>query len=162
MPDTKHAFIQRIHPHQGLIRSLCAAYFPCEEDRKDAFQDVLLQLWKSHTTFRGQSSFATWVYKVALHTLLDTVKHQRRMPTCTYRPEYEWVDPSVRESTELIHFALDRLDPADRALVVLYLEGYRYQEIAELSDLTPTNVSIRLSRIRQKLRVILTRELLWN
>ncbi len=159
MPDTKQAFVQRIHPHQGLIRSLCAAYFPVEEDRKDAFQDVLLQLWKSHATFREQSSFATWIYKVALHTLLDKVKRQRRMPTCAYRPEYEWVDPSVQESTELIHFALDRLAPADKALVALYLEGYRYQEIAELSDLTTTNVSTRLNRIRRKLKAILTREL---
>ena len=162
MPNTKQAFIQRIHPHQGLIRSLCTAYFPVEEDRKDAFQDVLLQLWKSHTTFRGQSSFATWVYKVAVHTLLDKAKHQRRMPTCVYRPEYQWVDPSVRESTELIHFALDRLSPDEKALVVLYLEGYRYQEIAELSDLTATNVSTRLNRIRRKLKSILTRELSWN
>ena len=162
MPDSKQAFVQRIYPHQGLIRSLCAAYFPGEEDRKDAFQDVLLQLWKSHATFRGQSSLATWIYKVALHTVLDKAKYQRRMPTCTYRPEYEWVDPSSQESAEIVHFALNQLDPSDKALVVLYLEGFHYQEIAELSNLTATNVSTRLNRIRQKLKQILTRELSWN
>ena len=162
MPNAKQAFIQRILPHQGLIRSLCAAYFPHKEDRKDAFQDVLLQLWKSHTTFKGQSSFVTWVYKVTLHTLLDKAKRQHRMPTCAYRPEYEWVDPSNQESTELIHFALNQLEPSDKALVLLYLEGYRYQEIAELLNLTTTNVSTRLSRVRQKLKSILTQELSWN
>ena len=162
MSDTKRAFIQRIHPHQGLIRSLCAAYFPCQEDREDAFQDVLLQLWKSHTAFREQSSLATWVYKVAVNTLIDKAKRQRRLPTCSYRPEYERVDPATQESTEIVHFALNQLTPSDKALVVLYLEGYRYQEIAELSALTVTNVSTRLNRIRKKLKQILTRELSWN
>ena len=113
MPDTKQAFIQRIHPHQGLIRSLCAAYFPCKQDQEDAFQDVLLQLWKSYATFRGKSSFATWLYQVAVRTLLNKAKRQRRMPMCAYQAEYEWIDPSVQESTELVHFALSRLDPAD-------------------------------------------------
>ena len=159
MLNDKQAFIQLIHPHQRLIRSLCAAYFSGEEDQKDAFQDVLLQLWKSHPSFRGQSSLATWIYKVALRTLLDKAKHQHRMPTCPYRPEYELVDPTARESAEIIHFALNQLDPPDKALVVLHLEGYRYQEIAELSNLTTTNVSTRLNRIRQKLKRILTREL---
>ena len=160
MSNDKRAFVQRIHSHQRLIRSLCAAYFSCEEDQKDAFQDVVLQLWKSYTSFREQSSFATWVYKVTLHTLLDKAKRQGRMPTCPYRSEYEWSDPTAQESTEIIHFALNQLAPSDKALIVLYLEGFRYQEIAELSDLTPTNVSTRLSRIKQKLKRILTHELL--
>ena len=162
MPNAKQQFVQRLHPLQGLIRRLCAAYFPYEEDRKDTFQDILLQLWKSYHSFRGQSSFATWAYRVALNTILDKVEQQRRMPVHALRPEDDWVAPGHSESVELIHFALGRLTPPEKALVVLYLEGYSYQEIAELSDLTLTNVSTRLNRIRQKLKAILTRELSWN
>ena len=84
------------------------------------------------------------------------------MPAYTHWPKDDWEAPAPHDSAELIHFALDRLSPPDKALVVLYLEGYSYQEIAALSDLTLTNVSTRLNRIRQKLKVILTRELSWN
>ena len=159
MPNAKQAFVQRIHPHQRLIRSLCAAYFSCQEDREDAFQDVLLQLWKSHASFRNRSSFATWVYKVATNTLIDKAKRQRRMPTCLYEPKHAPIASSTPEHVELVQYALHQLPPADRALIALYLEGFRYQEIAKLSDLTTTNVSTRLNRIRKKLKQILTHEL---
>ena len=162
MPTAKQTFVRQIFPHQGLIRSLCVVYFTDEEDQKDAFQDVLLQLWKSHKTFRGESSLVTWVYRVALRTLLHKARRQSRMPTCPYHPEHEVVNPAAQESAEIIRFALNHLSPSDKALVVLHLEGYRYQEMAEMLSLSPTNVSTRLNRIKQKLKVIITQELSWN
>ncbi len=162
MSTAKRAFVRQIFPHQGLIRSLCAVYLSDQEDQKDAFQDVLLQLWKSYGTFRGESSLVTWVYKIALRTLMHKARRQSRMPTCPYRPEYEVINPSEQESAEIIHFALNRLSPSDKALVLLYLEGYRYQEIAEMLNLSATNVSTRLNRIKQKLKVIITQEASWN
>ncbi len=162
MSTTKKAFVRQIFPHQGLIRSLCTVYFTDEEDQKDAFQDVLLQLWKSYGTFRGESSLVTWIYRVALRTLVNKARCQSRMRTCPYRPEYEVINPSEQESAEIIRYALNRLSPADKALVLLYLDGYRYQEIAELLSLSATNVSTRLDRIKQKLKVIITQEASWN
>ena len=161
MNQRKRTFVRQFAPHQGLVRSLCAAYFPREEDRKDAFQEVLLQLWKSYPTFRGESAFVTWMYRIALRTLMAQVQRNRRLPTCSYQSEYEPAEiPS--EGSELLYFALDRLSPSDKALVLLYLEGYRYREIAELLDLTPTNVSTRFGRIKQRLKKLITQELSWN
>lgn len=62
----------------------------------------------------------------------------------------------------MVRFALGQLSPSDKALVLLYLEGYRYQEIAEILSTSATNVSTRLSRIKQKLKVIITQEASWN
>ena len=162
MPNAKQAFVRQIFPHQNLVRSLCAVYFSDQEDRKDAFQDVLLQLWKSYDTFCGESSLVTWVYKIALRTLMHKARRQSRMPTCPYRPEYEVTNPSEQESAEIIHFALNRLSLSDKALALLYLEGYQYREIAELLSLSATNVSTRLNRIKQKMKVIITQEASWN
>ncbi len=162
MPNAKQAFVRQIFPHQGLVRRLCAVYFSDEEDQKDAFQDVLLQLWKSYGTFRGESSPVTWIYKVALRTLMHKARHQSRMPTCSYRPEYELVNPSDQDSAEIIRFALNHLSSSDKALVLLYLEGYQYREIAKMLDISGTNVSTRLNRIKRKLKRIITQELSWN
>ncbi len=162
MPKAKQIFVRQILPHQRLIRSLCVVYFSEEEDRKDAFQDVLLQLWKSYGTFRGESSLVTWIYRVALRTLMNKARRQSQMRTCSYRPEYDIINPSDQEDAEIIRSALNQLSPQDKALVLLYLEGYRYREIADLLHLTPTNVSTRLNRIKQKLKVIITQESSWN
>ncbi|MGB3849093.1 MAG: sigma-70 family RNA polymerase sigma factor [Tunicatimonas sp.] len=161
MPHAKKAFIQEIFPHQGLIRSLCAVYFSDREDQKDAFQDVLLQLWKSYGTFRGESSLTTWVYRVALRTLVKKAQ-KSRVITCSYRPENELVSPPTQESAEVIRFALSRLSPSDKALVLLHLEGYRHQEIAEVLSTSATNVSTRMNRIKRKMKSIITQEALWN
>ena len=158
----KQSFVRSVAPHQGLVRSLCAAYFPDEEDRADAFQEVLLQLWQSYPTFRGESAFVTWLYRIALRTLIRLAKHQRRYPVGPSSTTYEPVASPPSDSREIIHFALGHLAPPDKALVLLYLEGYRTQEIAQILDLTPTNVSTRFGRIKQKLKVIITRELSWN
>ena len=158
----KQSFVRSLTPHQGLIRSLCAAYFPDEEDRADAFQEVLLQLWRSYPTFRGESSFVTWLYRIALRTLIRLAKRQRRDPAGPYPVAYEPVVTPPSDSQEIIHSALGYLTPPDKALVLLYLEGYRTPEIAEVLDLTPTNVSTRFGRIKQKLRAIISHELSWN
>ena len=84
------------------------------------------------------------------------------MLTCAYHPEHEIISPSEQESAEVVRYALSRLSPSDKALVLLYLEGYRYQEIAELLSISATNVSTRLNRIKQKMKVIITQEALWN
>ena len=162
MPDLKQAFVRRIFPHQGLIRSLCCVYFPQREDQEDAFQDVLLQLWKAYPTFREESSLATWVYKVALNTLLNKVKKARRVPIHADLKEFKHGYTEENESVALVQFALNQLSPSDRALMVLYLEGYQYREIAAIRALTPTNVSTRLSRIKHQLKKIVTRELSWK
>jgi RNA polymerase sigma-70 factor (ECF subfamily) len=161
MPNAKNAFVRKISPHQGLIRSLCSAYFSDHEDQKDAFQDVLLQLWKSYGTFRGESSLTTWVYRVALRTLVKKAQ-KSRMITCAYRPEDELVSLPPPESAEVVRFALSQISPSDKALVLLHLEGYRNQEIAEVLGISATNVSTRMNRIRQKMKSIIIQEALWT
>ena len=164
MPNPKQVFVRLIFPHQGLIRSLCGVYFHQREDQEDAFQDVLLQLWKAYPTFRGESSLATWVYKVALNTLLNKVKRAHKIPVHADLEEFKQgcTEEGENESVALVQFALNQLSPADKALMVLYLEGYQYREIAAIRALTPTNVSTRLSRIKHQLKKILTRELSWK
>ncbi len=159
MSKRKKNFVRRISPHQGLIRSLCAAYFRAEADREDAFQEVLLQLWQSYPTFRGDSSLSTWAYRITIRTLIRLAKRSQQLATCEYIPAYELASGADTACEEVIHLALEYLEPDDKALVLLHLEGHRYREIAALLDLSPTNVSTRLSRIKQKLKTIITEQL---
>ncbi|MGD1893133.1 MAG: RNA polymerase sigma factor [Cyclobacteriaceae bacterium] len=149
-------FLEQLHQHQGLIHSLCHSYFANSEDREDAFQEIVLQLWKSYPSFRKESAVSTWMYRVALQTIFNLLK-QRRL---TFATLPEQLGESDSTDTELIRVMLSMLAPDDRAILILYLEGYRYQEIADISEMTLTNVSTRLSRIRQKLRSLFQSEMI--
>ncbi|MEM9676256.1 MAG: RNA polymerase sigma factor, partial [Bacteroidota bacterium] len=75
-------FLEQLHQHQGLIYSLCHSYFANSEDREDAFQEIVLQLWKSYPSFRKESAVSTWMYRVALQTIFNLLK-QRRLTFAT-------------------------------------------------------------------------------
>lgn len=144
----RQQFLRQLQQHQGIVHSLSRSYFANEEDRKDAFQEIVLQLWKSYPAYRGDSAVSTWMYRVALNTIFNLLK-QRRLTFATL-PEQLAVE--AEDHSELLRTVLSQLNPSDRALVILYLEGYSYQEIADIRAISLTNVSTRLSRIRQKLR----------
>jgi|GEM_PF-5161717 len=69
-------FTQQIHNNQNIIHKVCSVYARCEEDRRDLYQEIVLQLWKSHTTFRGEAKFTTWMYRVAINTALTIKRNQ--------------------------------------------------------------------------------------
>lgn len=150
----KQNFIQIINSNQGIIKSLCKAYYVSSEDQKDAFQDIVLQLWKSFDTFRGKSEISTWLYKVSLNTLLTKVRKEKKtIATAPLDPSAFALSTShADDDVELLSILIQSLQDFDKAIVILYLEGYKNKEIAEILALTATNVSTRLNRVKSQLR----------
>jgi RNA polymerase sigma-70 factor, ECF subfamily len=151
----KRNFIRTIDSNQGIIKSLCKAYYSGPEDQKDAFQDIVLQLWKSFETFRGESEISTWIYRVSLNTLLTKVKKEKMKITTESIGASELFVPVAMADgdIELLNIVIQSLKDLDKAIVILYLEGYKNKEISEILNLTPTNVSTRLNRVRAELKV---------
>lgn len=150
----KRNFIQIIESNQGIIRSLCKAYYTSAEDQKDVFQDIVLQLWKSFESFRGESEVSTWIYRVSLNTILAKVRNEKRKITTESigSSELAFENALADDHTELLNKVLHFLKGTDKAIVILYLEGYKNREISQMLDLTPTNVSTRLNRIKTELK----------
>ena len=157
----KEAFLKAVDMHQGLIHKILAVYTNHEEDRKDLMQEILLQLWKSYATFSGRSSISTWMYKVALNTVL-LQKRKRRMETRSPQDVAERLSGHLNlDKNDLIislYMAIDQLEPIDKAIALLYLEQKKYIEIEEIIGMSKNNVGIRLNRIKKKLRKILEYE----
>ena len=149
-------FIQTVDQYQGIINKLCCLYYPNLEDQKDARQDVVLQLWKSFPNFRGESSKSTWIYRVALNTILAKIRNQKRRIVTT---NMDYLTGNERgklvgldDDLQLLHFVIESLHGQDKAMVILYLEGYKNKEIATILSISPSNVSSRLHRIKTKLK----------
>lgn len=150
----KRNFIRIVESNQGIIKSLCNAYYTRYEDRKDVFQDIILQLWKSFETFRGESEISTWIYRVSLNTVITKVrKEKRKIATESIGISELSISAAMADGDiELLNIVIQSLKDLDKAIVILYLEGYKNKEISQILDLTSTNVSTRLNRVREELK----------
>lgn len=115
-----------------------------------------MALWRSYRLFRGECSHSTWIYRVALHTCLSFVRRRMRRPPCVpLAVDLSADDDSgSREQLEELYAMISRLGRLDRAVVLLWLEECSYDEIARITGLTRQNVGVRLTRIREKLRMM--------
>jgi RNA polymerase sigma-70 factor (ECF subfamily) len=150
-------FVELIEKHQGILHRICSVYAGHAHDRQDLFQDMVLQLWRSFASFRKQSSFATWMYRVALNTALFQRRRASRRPDLTQGGDAEIAARPVTaqvpdEGVELLRVCIRELPTLDRAIVLLQLEGHSYEEIAEITGLSRNNVSVRLVRLKDRLR----------
>ncbi len=151
----KQNFIRVIASNQGIVKSLCKAYYSSHEDQKDAFQDIILQLWKSFDTFRGKSEVGTWIYRVSLNTLITKVRKERNKIITDSLVTSDLITtpiPGADDDRELLTIVIQSLKDMDKAIVILYLQGYKNKEISQMLNLTPTNVSTRINRVKTELK----------
>jgi RNA polymerase sigma-70 factor (ECF subfamily) len=156
----QRSFIERVHGAQGILHRICAVYAREKESRDDLRQDMLLQLWRSYPSFGNRSAFSTWMYRVALNTALRHLRRQKRLrPTVSMDdvPAPCAGDHSVEngEDVECLYRCIQELPGLDRAVILLQLEQKSYQEIAEVTGLSEGAVSVRIVRIKQKLKNLL-------
>lgn len=125
-----------------------------EEEIKDLFQEVLINLWKGFDSFGGRSNLNTWVYRVSLNTCISYKRkeNRRRGQNLDFDIDMSTADDSDTEQIEMLHSRISRLRPFDRAIVLLWLEGISYDEIAGIVGITPKNVGVRLFRIKEELK----------
>ncbi|MDI1322097.1 MAG: sigma-70 family RNA polymerase sigma factor [Algoriphagus sp.] len=151
----KNRFIALIKGNQGLINSLCRLYSNSEEELKDYRQDVILSLWQAFPNFREESKISTWMYRVALNTLISNQrKINNRIVTESYSNTTEYNHYQAAGSDDellVLQQAIGLLIPMDKAVVILHLEGYVHKEIADILSQSETNISTRLNRIKKQL-----------
>jgi RNA polymerase sigma-70 factor (ECF subfamily) len=151
-------FLSDLNQNLGIVHRVCKVYFTSDkEEREDVFQEIMYQLWKSYPNFHGESKFSTWMYKVALNTAITHVRKNKRAPPMEKLTDH---DNQLAESNEpvdreekmnLLYAGIGTLTPIDKAIILLHLEENKYDEIAAITGLTKTNVSVRLVRIRKAL-----------
>lgn len=124
------------------------------EDQKDVFQDIILQLWQSFESFRGESKISTWIYRVSLNTILAKVRKEKKKVTIESigGSELAFSNAMADDGNELLNMVLHTLKDVDKAIVILYLDGYKNKEIAQILNITATNVSTRLNRVKAELK----------
>lgn len=150
-------FLSEIKANQGIIFKVVSLYAADPEEKKDLYQEILLQCWKGRKQFRGDAKFSTWLYRISLNTVLTS---NRKKTVVSYQetlPELEQVQPVQleRENSLSLQLAIRQLTDADRAIVLLHLDGYSNQEIADWMGISSNGLAVKLYRIRQRLTNLL-------
>lgn len=153
------AFLQQIDTHKGILYKVCRLYQDGEEDRQDLMQEIVLQLWTAYDSFRGESQFSSWMYRVALNTAIAYFRKESRRPDAPapYPDLAEEMRPvhDPEEQLAIFHKAAQQLNKVEKALLLLYMEGHSGKDIALILELSPVNVRVRLTRIKEKIQTII-------
>ena len=128
-------------------------------DVADLFQEVLVNLWRGMGGFEGRSDVRTWIYRVSLNTCVSHDRKRRRAKTVPLSIDINLFEDSDAESKQvrMLYDRISRLEPFDRAIILLWLESLPYDEIGQIVGISPKNVSVRLTRIREKLKNMQTK-----
>jgi RNA polymerase sigma-70 factor (ECF subfamily) len=152
--DRRRIFQGWIDQHRGLIFKIVRAYADTAMDREDLFQEVAVQLWRSVSSFKGESRETTWIYRVALNTAIRWLHIEKRRDRIDVRDAQSVLlesDSPVDEQLAWLYTEIARLDDVDRSLALMMLDDLSYKEMSTVLGITESNVGVRIHRIKKQL-----------
>lgn len=160
MKDREKEFLNRIESHKGILYKVSKMYMDTYDDQQDLFQEIICQLWKSYDSFRNESQFSTWMYRVAVNTAIVFLKKEKRKVD-----KYDIASDNIKEDeddshlkeSQIEHFykAVQKLEKIDKAIIFYQLEGFSHKEIGENLGISEGNARVKLNRAKEKLKEII-------
>ncbi len=160
-PNSETEFVALLDEHQNIIHKICRLYTNNEVEHEDLFQEISIQLWRSYGRFEGKSKFSTWMYRVGLNTAITLYrKEKKRLNTQPLNDQFtaiaqEEYNAQVDEQMAWLYQKIKDFSEIDKALVLLYLEDKRYDEIAETLGISAGNARVKMNRIKERLKKML-------
>lgn len=155
----ENTFLRALEENQQKLLRICSVYAADADDKKDLFQEALINIWEAMPSFKGHASISTWMFRITLNVCLRLQSRQtkkkdrfRRMDSLTI--ENIRSDETSGEDYERLvklRTCIRKLDDADRAVITLYLEELPYRQISEITGLTENHVAVMVKRIKEKL-----------
>ncbi len=160
MSEKEEIFSKLIKDNQGLIIKVSRLYTNSLEDEEDLFQEIVLQLWRSYDTFKGQSKISTWMYRVALNTAITLFRKKTKSPKTDelmdfHQAEYLEQDDEKQSQIALLYKVIKLLPRVERAIVVMYLDDQPYREIAETLGISEVNARVKMNRLKKTLKELM-------
>jgi len=165
--DNREKIFQRwLDEYQKLIFKVVRTYAEQPQDKDDLFQEILLQIWFSIPKFQGDAKETTWIYRVAINTSLTWRRTEKRKRK-RFRTEFLDIQeitqfkgagnelPGDQCVLDQVHEAIRQLPKTESSMILLYLDGLSYDEMADVLGISKTNVGTRLNRTKKKLALLL-------
>lgn len=157
----KPDFDSIVAEHSGLINKVCYMYAEDSHHLQDLRQEVLTNIWEGLGGYKGDSKLSTWIYRVAINTCVSYIRRYGRRPDSYSLDTVPAGELSAGSATQgemtteamlaEMYLMISRLGRIDKAVVLLWLDQYSYDDIASLVGITKANVAVRLHRAKQRL-----------
>ena len=147
-------FEQLVKKHKNTIYTVCFMFSKDSEEVNDFFQEVLINIWQGLPSLKGQSIMETWRWRISLDTRISCERKKKKNATVPLTMDVDFFEDKDADAQQvrMLYDRVHRLKPFDRAIVLLWLEGIAYDEIAAIVGITTSNVATRLFRIREQLK----------
>ena len=155
MDNSEQLFSNLVREHKSTIYTVCYMFSKDNDEVADLFQEILIKIWKGFQSFEGRSDIKTWVYRVSLNTCISLDrKKKRRKKSDSLAMDINLYDDNDSDTRQVkqLYERINRLGVFDRAIILLWLEGIPYDEIADIVGISTKNVSVKLYRIREQLK----------
>jgi RNA polymerase sigma factor (sigma-70 family) len=156
-PELQGKFESLIDEHKKILYKVCHSYCRNRDDRDDLAQEIIIQLWRSFGGFDGRVRFSTWMYRIALNVAISFYRRESTRMRHVISDDERLLnanDESVSQAQDLqlLYRFIEGLDPLNKALVLLHLDGNSYQEIAGVLGISETNVATKISRLKSTMK----------
>ena len=165
------AFEELMQSHESRIYAIALRMMGNREDAQDCAQEAMVRIYRAMGSFKGQSALATWIYRITMNTCLDELRRRKaRKVTSLDSLVYNGWSPTDTgdtpeehglrvEKQNALNQAIQSLPDDMRAAIILRdVKGYSYDEIASILDANVGTIKSRISRGREKLREILSKQ----
>lgn len=158
-PQLENTFLKALEQNQQKLLRVCSVYTEDADDKKDLFQEALINIWQAMPSFEGKSSISTWMFRITLNVCLRLQSREAKKKKQFLKVDIltienikaEEASSELQERVTKLRNCIRKLNDANRAVITLYLEDLSYKEIAEITGLTENNVAVIVKRIKEKL-----------
>ena len=160
MTQKEKEFSQLINDNQGLIIKISRMYTNTLEDEQDLFQEIVLQLWRSYDSFKGQSKISTWMYRVALNTAITLFRKKTKSPKTDELLDFHYqhsedFDDEKQHQISTLYKVIKMLPNVERAIVMMYLDDLPYRDISENLGISEVNARVKMNRLKKVLKKLM-------
>lgn len=165
-PADEHRFLELVKENQNRILRVCRVYSWNAADQDDLYQEILFQIWRGLPDLKETQFANTWLYRVAIYTAISFARKRAIRSDRVVYIEHDALARAI-ESRQLsegiaderiasLYTAIYKLDPIEKALVTLFLEGFTYEQMAEVTGISANHAGVMLHRAKKKLSSLMT------
>lgn len=159
--EIKSLFESLHRQYHPMVLQLCLGFMKGDPNlAKDLSQEIFINIWNALEKFKGKSSYKTWVYRIAVNTCLLYLRDNKKKKTLPLGEVQQTMTHSPADKDEYyeLYQAIGKLGELDRLIIMLVLEELEYDEISKITGIYPTNLRVKIHRIRKKMKQFIEQE----
>jgi RNA polymerase sigma factor (sigma-70 family) len=158
MIQSKSIFETLYNEHRTMVHQMCMGFMKGDRDMaNDLSQEIFINIWNALASFKNESSYKTWIYRITVNTCLQQIRKEKNKKRVSIADEFDIAEKvtNTEEDNLRLYKAVGQLPEVDRLIIMMVLEEVNYDEIAHVIGISETNLRVKIHRIKKRLKELL-------